>query len=61
MGPFEALRVEARVHYFHEHVTLHSNCVDTIEVAVGGLAWARSMHNDLVCIHIRLMGMHHGT
>ena len=48
MGPFEALRVEARVHYFHEHVTLHSNCVDTIEVAVGGLAWARSMHNALV-------------
>ena len=34
MGPIEALRVEARVHYFHEHVTLHNNCVDTIEVAV---------------------------
>ena len=34
MGPIEALRFEARVHYSHEHVTLHSNCVDTIEVAV---------------------------
>ena len=61
MGPIEALRVEARVHHFHEHVVLHISCVDTIEVAVRGLAWARSMHNDLVCIHIRLMGMHHGT
>ena len=61
MGPIEAQWVEVCVHAFLDHVTLHNSCVDTLEVALGGLACSRSRHNDLVCIHTPLMSMSHGT